>query len=60
MPGKTTHRILHLSDPHLTASRADEDGVDAADSLDRILHDVRFVPGIDAVAFARERGIPHI
>jgi Icc protein len=46
---KTTHRILHLSDPHLTASGADEDGVDAAAALDRILHDVRFVPGIDVV-----------
>jgi Icc protein len=46
---KKTHRILHLSDPHLTATGADEDGVDAAAALDRILYDVRFVPGIDAV-----------
>jgi Icc protein len=49
MSEKKTHRILHLSDPHLTATGADEDGVDAVASLDRILHDVRFVPGIDAV-----------
>jgi len=42
-------RILHLSDTHLTASGFDEDGVDAAASLDRILHDVRFVPDLDVV-----------
>lgn len=42
-------RILHLSDTHLTASGFDEDGVDAAASLDRLLHDVRFVPDIDLV-----------
>jgi 3',5'-cyclic AMP phosphodiesterase CpdA len=42
-------RILHLSDTHLTASGFDEDGVDAAASLDRILHDVRFVPDLDLV-----------
>lgn len=43
------HRILHLSDPHLTGSGFDEDGVDAAGALDRILHDARFVPDIDVV-----------
>ncbi|MCW3818237.1 metallophosphoesterase [Micromonospora sp. DR5-3] len=43
------HRILHLSDTHVTASGVDEDGVDAVAALDRILHDVRFVPGIDLV-----------
>ncbi|MEU4620295.1 metallophosphoesterase [Actinoplanes sp. NPDC023801] len=48
-PPVGTHRILHLSDPHLTAAGTDEDGVDAAAALDRILYDVRFVPGIDAV-----------
>jgi 3',5'-cyclic AMP phosphodiesterase CpdA len=42
-------RILHLSDTHLTASGFDEDGVDAVASLDRILHDVRFVPDLDLV-----------
>lgn len=42
-------RILHLSDTHLTASGFDEDGVDAAASLDRILHDVRFLPDLDLV-----------
>ncbi|GIE77018.1 phosphohydrolase [Actinoplanes philippinensis] len=45
----TTHRILHLSDPHMTGSGFDEDGVDAAGSLDRILRDARFVPDIDVV-----------
>src|SRR2546423_5847105 len=42
-------RILHLSDTHLTANGFDEDGVDAAASLDRILHDVRFVPDVDLI-----------
>jgi 3',5'-cyclic AMP phosphodiesterase CpdA len=42
-------RILHLSDTHLTASGFDEDGVDAAASLHRILHDVRFMPNLDLV-----------
>ncbi|BEL04663.1 metallophosphoesterase [Actinoplanes sichuanensis] len=44
-----THRILHLSDPHVTGSGFDEDGVDAAGALDRILHDARFVPDLDLV-----------
>jgi Icc protein len=44
-----THRILHLSDTHLTGDGIDEDGVDAAAALDRILHDARFVAGIDAI-----------
>jgi Icc protein len=44
-----THRILHLSDTHVTGSGFDEDGVDAAGSLDRILHDARFVPDLDLV-----------
>jgi 3',5'-cyclic AMP phosphodiesterase CpdA len=49
-PSRTgRHRILHLSDPHLTRSGTDEDGVDAAAALERILHDARFVPGIDLV-----------
>lgn len=43
------HRILHLSDTHLTGSGYDEDGVDAAAALDRLLDDVRFVPDLDLV-----------
>ncbi len=43
------HRILHLSDPHVTAGGFDEDGVNATAALERILHDVRFVAGIDLV-----------
>ena len=43
------HRILHLSDPHLTGSGIDEDGVDAASALERILWDARFVPDIDLI-----------
>jgi Icc protein len=43
-------RILHLSDTHLTrAPGPDGDGVDTRDSLRRILHDCREVPGLDAV-----------
>jgi 3',5'-cyclic-AMP phosphodiesterase len=44
-----THRILHLSDPHLTGNGFDEDGVDAAAALDRLLLDARFVADIDVV-----------
>ena len=43
------HRILHLSDTHVTASGHDEDGVDAAAALDRLLFDARHVPDIDLV-----------
>lgn len=43
------HRILHLSDIHMTASGVDEDGVDAAAALDRLLHDCRHLTGLDAV-----------
>ncbi|MDI6099360.1 metallophosphoesterase [Actinoplanes sp. NEAU-A12] len=42
------HRILHLSDPHLTRPGAGADAAAAA-ALERMLHDLRFVPGIDAV-----------
>jgi Icc protein len=43
-------RILHLSDTHLTRAHGpDSDGVDTRDSLRRILHDCREVPGLDAV-----------
>lgn len=44
-----THRVLHLSDPHLAAPGVDTYGVDAGASLDRILYDARFVPDIDLV-----------
>lgn len=47
--GTGRHRILHLSDPHMTRTGFDEDGVDATAALERILHDVRFVPGLDLV-----------
>ena len=43
------HRILHLSDTHVTASGVDEDGVDAAAALDRILYDARHLRGLDLV-----------
>jgi 3',5'-cyclic AMP phosphodiesterase CpdA len=43
------HRILHLSDLHLTRTGIDEDGVDARAALERILHDARFVSGVDLV-----------
>jgi Icc protein len=52
-PSRTgRHRILHLSDPHLTGAGTDEDGVDATGALERILHDARFVPGIDLVVLS--------
>ena len=44
-----THRILHLSDPHLAAPGVETYGVDAGASLDRILYDARFVTDIDLV-----------
>lgn len=40
---------MHLSDPHLTGSGFDEDGVNAAMALDHVLHDARFVSDIDLV-----------
>lgn len=43
------HRILHLSDTHVTASGFDEDGVDALGALDQILWDCRHLPGLDLV-----------
>jgi len=42
-------RILHLSDTHVSAGGPDMDGVDAVGSLERLLHDVRHVPGLDLV-----------
>ena len=43
------HRILHLSDTHVTASGFDEDGVDALASLDQILRDCRHLAGLDLI-----------
>lgn len=43
------HRILHLSDAHVTASGFDEDGVPALASLERILVDCRRLEDLDLV-----------
>lgn len=43
------HRILHLSDTHLTASGFDEEGVHALGALDLLLHDCRRLTDIDLV-----------
>jgi 3',5'-cyclic AMP phosphodiesterase CpdA len=48
-PPGFTRRILHLSDTHLTATGFDEDGVDAAASLRRILFDARHLDGLGLV-----------
>lgn len=41
------HRILHLSDTHVTASGFDASGVDALAALDQILRDCRRLPDLD-------------
>ena len=43
------HRILHLSDTHVTASGFDEEGVDALGALDRMLVDCRHLADLDLV-----------
>jgi 3',5'-cyclic-AMP phosphodiesterase len=43
------HRVLHLSDTHVTASGYDEDGVDALGALERLLHDCRHLTDLDLV-----------
>jgi Icc protein len=43
------HRVLHLSDIHLTASGYDMDGVNAVESLERILFDCRHLENLDLV-----------
>ena len=43
------HRILHLSDTHVSRTGPDEDGVDGLAALRRLLHDVRRVPELDLV-----------
>ena len=45
----SSHRILHLSDTHATATGIDEDGVDALAALDQILRDCRHLTGLDLV-----------
>ncbi len=42
-------RILHLSDPHVSAEGPDADGVDGVAALERMLLDARHVPNLDAV-----------
>jgi 3',5'-cyclic AMP phosphodiesterase CpdA len=44
-----TLRILHLSDPHLTASGFDEDGVDAARALGILMETLDDVDDVDLV-----------
>lgn len=44
-----THRILHLSDPHLTTSGKDMDGVDAARSLRLMLQACEAVESINLI-----------
>ena len=43
------HRILHLSDTHVTASGFDANGVDALAALDQILLDCRHLHSLDLV-----------
>lgn len=43
------HRILHLSDTHVSRTGPDEDGVDGLAALRQLLYDVRHVPALDLV-----------
>ena len=43
------HRLLHLSDTHVTGTGFDASGVDAAGSLRRVLFDARHLDGLDLV-----------
>ncbi|HWG12883.1 MAG TPA: metallophosphoesterase [Streptosporangiaceae bacterium] len=45
----SSHRILHLSDTHATATGYDADGVNALAALDQILRDCRHLSGLDLV-----------
>ena len=45
----SSHRILHLSDTHATATGLDGDGVNALGALDQILRDCRHLTGLDLV-----------
>lgn len=44
------HRILHMSDTHVTGTGFDRQGVDAIAALDQILRDCRHLTGLDLVA----------
>jgi Icc protein len=43
------HRVLHLSDTHVSRTGPDEDGVDGLAALRQLLYDVRRVPSLDLV-----------
>ncbi|MEU4606256.1 metallophosphoesterase [Kribbella sp. NPDC023972] len=43
------HRVLHLSDTHVSRTGPDEDGVDGLAALKQLLYDVRHVPSVDLV-----------
>lgn len=43
------HRVLHLSDTHVSRTGPDEDGVDGVAALRGLLHDLRRVPQLDLV-----------
>ncbi|MFG1813848.1 metallophosphoesterase [Kribbella sp. NPDC049174] len=43
------HRVLHLSDTHVSRTGPDEDGVDGVAALQQLLYDVRQVPALDLV-----------
>jgi hypothetical protein len=61
--GSTTarrrYRILHLSDTQMTATGFDEDGVDAAGSLRRMLRDVQWIESLDAIVASGRRWPAH-
>jgi 3',5'-cyclic AMP phosphodiesterase CpdA len=43
------HRVLHLSDTHVSRTGPDEDGVDGVAALHQLLYDLRHVPSLDLV-----------
>jgi 3',5'-cyclic AMP phosphodiesterase CpdA len=43
------HRVLHLSDTHVSRTGPDEDGVDGVAALHQLLHDLRHVSSLDLV-----------
>jgi 3',5'-cyclic AMP phosphodiesterase CpdA len=46
---RLVHRVLHLSDTHVSRAGPDEDGVDGLAALQQVLYDVRHVPSLDLV-----------
>ncbi|GAB2643895.1 metallophosphoesterase family protein [Kribbella swartbergensis] len=46
------HRVLHLSDTHVSRIGPDEDGVDGLAALRQLLYDVRHVPSLDLVVIS--------